>query len=53
MPEDPVIGSKIASIEPGVTETEELMSLSYERLVPMLLGAIQSLTARVQQLESA
>ena len=53
----PVIGSKFASVDPGTfeepgTAPEELKTHSYERLVPSLLGAVQRLTDRVQQLES-
>ena len=57
MPTNPVIGSKIASIDPGDLETppsapEELMALSYDRLVPMLLGAVKELTSQVEDLKS-
>ena len=33
-------------------DNEELMSMRYERLVPMLLGAVKELTNRISQLES-
>ena len=57
IPTNPVIGSKIASIDPGDLETqpsapEELMTLSYDRLVPMLLGAVKELTSQVDDLKS-
>ena len=55
-PDDGIIGSKLASVDPGSFENpgtapEELMTLAYDRLVPFLLGAVQRLTERVQQLE--
>ena len=57
IPTHPIIGSKMGSADPGDLETppsppEELMTLSYDRLVPLLLGSIKELTNRVQQLES-
>jgi hypothetical protein len=57
MPTLPIIGSKLASGDPGTFEepgsqAEELKTLAYDRLVPFLLGAVQRLTDRVQQLES-
>ena len=57
MPILPVIGSKLASVDPGTfeepgTTPEQLKTLAYDRLVPFLLGAVQRLTDRVQQLES-
>ena len=51
-PDKPVLGTKMASVG-GESPVEELLSLSYERLVPMLLGAVQELTKRPQLLESA
>ena len=58
LPLEGIIGSKFGAIDPGTPEApgndpevRELMSLSYERLVPFLLGAAQRLTERVQQLE--
>ena len=56
MPILPIIGSKMASVDPGSfdepgTAPEDLMTLSYERLVPFLLGAVQRLTERNTQLE--
>ena len=55
MPIMPVIGSELASVDPGTFEEpgsqpEELKTLAYDRLVPFLLGAIQRLTDRVHQL---
>ena len=50
LPEKPILDKKWAEVD---GTNEELLALRYERLVPMLLGAIQSLTARVQQLKSA
>ena len=41
----------MASVDEG-SPAEELLALRYERLVPMLLGAVQALTKRVQELES-
>ena len=49
--EKPVLGAKMASVD-GESPAEELLSLSYERLVPMLLGAVKALTQRIEQLES-
>ena len=56
IPTNPIIGSKMGSVDPGDLETppsppEELMSLSYDRLVPLLLGSVKELTKRVHQLE--
>ena len=51
MPECPVINSKLANLD-GENDAEMLMTLSYERLVPMLLGAVKQLTTRITQLES-
>ena len=51
IPTNPIIGSEYASIDPGVSEPEELMALSYERRVPLLFGAVKELTKRVRQLE--
>ena len=57
IPTNPIIGSKTGSADPGDLETppsppEELMTLSYDRFVPLLPGSIKELTNRVQQLES-
>ena len=64
IPTNPIIGSKMGSVDPGDLETppsppEELMTLDYSRLVPLLLGSVKELTARlnsvtrrVQELES-
>ena len=49
LPETPVLDTKMASVD---GQNEELMAMRYERLVPMLLGAVQELTNRVTQLES-
>ncbi len=58
LPEEGIIGTKFGAIDPGTPEApgsdpevREVMSLSYDRLVPFLLGAVQQLTARVDQLE--
>ena len=48
-PEAPVLDTKMASVD---GENQELMSMRYERLVPMLLGAVKELTNRITQLES-
>ena len=57
IPTNPIIGSKTGSADPrdlqnAPSPPEELMTLSYERLVPLLRGSIKELTHRVQQLES-
>jgi len=57
MPTLPIIGSKMASVDPGSfeepgTDPEELKTLAYDRLVPFLLGAVKRLTERVNQLEA-
>ena len=49
IPEAPVLDSKMANVD---GENQELMSMRYERLVPMLLGAVKELTNRISQLES-
>ena len=49
LPETPVLDTKWATID---DQRQELMSMRYERLVPMLLGAVKELTARITQLES-
>ena len=56
MPTLPVIGAKLASVDPGTfdepgTAPEQLMTLSYERLVLFLLGAVKKLTERIAVLE--
>ena len=51
LPDTPVLDTKRASVD-GHSPAENLLALRYERLVPMLLGAVQELTKRVQQLES-
>ena len=50
-PETPVLDTKMASVD-GESPAEELMSMRYERLVPMLLGAVKALTQRIEELES-
>ena len=50
-PETPVLDTKMASVDQE-SPAEELMSMRYERLVPMLLGAVKELTNRIAQLES-
>ena len=52
LPQAPVLDTKMTSVDEG-SPAEELLALRYERLVPMLLGAVQELTKRVQELESA
>ena len=51
LPRAPVLDTKMVSVD-GDSLAEELLALRYERLVPMLLGAVQELTKRVQELES-
>ena len=46
-PEAPVLDSKMANVD---GDNQELMSMRYERLVPMLLGAVKELTNRISQL---
>ena len=50
LPEEPILDKKLASMD-GINE--ELLPLRYERLVPMLLGAVKQLTTRIEQLESS
>ena len=57
MPTLPILGSKLASVDPGTfeepgTAPEELTTLAYDRFVPFVLGAVQQLTARLAQLEN-
>ena len=49
LPDTPVLDSKWALVD---NQPQELVSMRYERLVPMLLGAVKELTNRVAQLES-
>ena len=49
LPVTPVLDSKWATVN---DQPQELMSMRYERIVPMLLGAVKALTARVAELES-
>ena len=49
LPDTPVLDTKWATVD---DQLQELMSMRYERLVPMLLGAVKELTNRVAQLES-
>ena len=49
LPDTPVLDTKWASVE---GEHQELMSMRYERLAPMLLGAVKELTRRLEELES-
>ena len=51
LPETPVLDTKRARVDED-SPTENLMAMRYERLVPMLLGAVKALTARVAELES-
>ena len=50
LPEEPILDKKWAALDGA---NEELLALRYERLVPMLLGAVKELTSRVTQLESS
>ena len=50
-PETPVLDTKMASVDQE-SPAEELMSMRYERLVPMLLGAVKELTKRIEELEA-
>ena len=49
LPDTPVLDTKWATVD---NQLQELMSMRYERLVPMLLGAVKELTTRDAQLES-
>ena len=49
LPDTPVLDTKWATVD---DQLQELMSMRYERLVPMLRGAVKELTTRVAQLES-
>ena len=51
LPLTPVLDTKMASVDQE-SPAEELMSMRYERLVPMLLGAVKALTQRIEELES-
>ena len=51
LPETPVLDTKRARVDED-SPLEQLMAMRYERLVPMLLGAVKELTNRVAQLES-
>ena len=51
LPETPVLDTKRARVDED-SPVESLMSMRYERVVPMLLGAVKELTNRVAQLES-
>ena len=48
LPEEPILDKKWAEVDGN---NEELLVLRYERIVPMLLGAVKELTNRVRQLE--
>ena len=50
LPQAPVLDKKMASVDEG--PAEELLALRYERLAPMLLGAVKELTNRITLLES-
>ena len=52
LPTSPFIGMRYQAIGKD-GPIEELMGLNYARLSVCLLGAVQELTKRVQQLESA
>ena len=47
-------GGKLGSVQGGEVDgaLEELLALRYERLVPMLLGAVKELTSQVEDLKS-
>ena len=49
LPEEPILDKEWAEVE-GTNDL--LLALRYERLVPMLLGAVKELTARVVELGS-
>ena len=51
LPETPVLDTKRARVDED-SPVEQLMAMRYERLVPMLLGAVKELTNRITQLES-
>ena len=51
LPLTPVLDTKMASVDQE-SPAEELMSMRYERLVPMLLGAVKALTQMIEELES-
>ena len=51
LPETPVLDTKRARVDED-SPLEQLMAMRYERLVPMLLGAVKELTTRITQLES-
>ena len=54
IPTTPTIGKQIARVHPGKSnnQPETLMSLSFNRLTPLLLGVVKELTGRVRDLES-
>ena len=51
LPEDQILDTKRVNVDAD-SPAEELMAMRYERLVPMLLGAVKQLTTRITQLES-
>ena len=51
LPETPVPDAKRARVDED-SPLEQLMAMRYERLAPMLLGAVKELTNRITQLES-
>ena len=51
LPETPVLDTKRARVDED-SPIEQLMAMRYERLVPMLLGAVKELTKRIEDVES-
>ena len=51
LPDTPVLDTNRARVDED-SPLEQIMAMPYERLVPMLLGAVKELTNRVAQLES-
>ena len=49
LPETPALDTRWATVD---DQLQELMSMRYERLAPMLLGAVKELTRRIEELES-
>ena len=49
LPEEQLLDTKWAEVDGTI---EELLALRYERLVPMLLGAVKELTSQVEDLKS-
>ena len=49
LPEEPILDKKWATVDDA---NEELLALRYDRLVPMLLGAVKELTSQVEDLKT-